>query len=75
LDDQLVHSDSGRIEWFRKQVRNSVREHDHQIIVMTCRLSDYAVDDEILRHEGEPSTDGTSLTIINVLDVVRRVRA
>lgn len=75
LDDQLVHSDSGRIEWFRNQVRASVREHDHQIIVMTCRLSDYAVDDEILGHEGAPSTDGSSLTIINILDVVRRVRA
>ena len=75
LDDQLVHSDSGRIEWFRKQVRNSVREHDHQVIVMTCRLSDYAVDDETLGHDGEPSTNGPSITIINILDVVRRVRA
>jgi DNA repair exonuclease SbcCD ATPase subunit len=74
LDDQLVHSDSGRIEWFRKQVRNSVREHDHQVIVMTCRLSDYAVDDEINSREGEPFTNGSPLKIINVLDVVRRVR-
>jgi hypothetical protein len=62
LDDQLVHSDSDRIEWFRKQVRSSVREHDHQVIVMTCRLPDYAADD-----------DG-SLTLINILDVVQRVR-
>jgi hypothetical protein len=75
LDDQLVHSDSGRIEWFRKQVRNSVSEHGHQVIVITCRLSDYAVDDEILGHEGAPSADGSTLTIINILDVVRRVRA
>jgi translation initiation factor RLI1 len=75
LDDQLVHSDSGRIEWFRKQVRSTVREHDHQVIVMTCRLSDYAVDDEILGNDGEPSGNGSYLTIINILDVVRRVRA
>jgi hypothetical protein len=75
LDDQLVHSDSGRLAWFRKQVRNSVRDHDHQVIVMTCRLSDYAVDDEILGHEGEPSTNAPPLTRINILDVVRRVRA
>jgi hypothetical protein len=75
LDDQLVHSDSRRIEWFRKQVRNSVREHDHQVIVMTCRLSDYVVDGEILGHDGEPSGNGSCLTIINILDVVRRVRA
>jgi hypothetical protein len=75
LDDQLVHSDSGRIEWFRKQVRNRVREHNHQVIVMTCRLSDYALDDEILGRKGNLSTKGPSLTIINILDVVRRVRA
>jgi uncharacterized protein YhaN len=75
LDDQLVHSDSGRIEWFRKQVRNSVREHDHQVIVITCRLSDYAVDGEILASEGEPSINGSSPRIINILDVVRRVRS
>jgi uncharacterized protein YhaN len=66
LDDQLVHSDSERIAWFREQVRKSVREHDHQAIVMTCRLTDYAP-------VGELSGDG--LTIINVLDVVRRFGA
>ncbi len=75
LDDQLVHSDSRRIEWFRKQVRQSVCEHGHQVIVMTCRLSDYAVDEEIVGHEGESSTNGPAVTIINILDVVRRVRA
>ena len=74
LDDQLVHSDSGRIEWFREQLRNSVREYDHQVIVMTCRRSDYALDDEVLGHELKPPTDGPPLTLINVLDVVRRVR-
>ena len=73
LDDQLVHSDSRRIEWFRKQVRNSVCEHGHQVIVMTCRLSDYAVDDEALGHQGEPPVDRASLTIVNILDVVQRI--
>ncbi|MEO8594635.1 MAG: AAA family ATPase [Candidatus Solibacter sp.] len=68
LDDQLVHSDTGRIEWFRRQVRNSVRDHDHQVIVMTCRLSDYSVDDEVLGA-------GESLTLVNILDVVQRVKA
>jgi uncharacterized protein YhaN len=75
LDDQLVHSDSGRIEWFRNQLRNSVREHDHQVVVMTCRLSDYADDHEIRGHAGEASTDEASLTVINILDVVQRARA
>jgi hypothetical protein len=69
LDDQLVHSDSGRIEWFRKQVRNSVREYDHQVIVMTCRLLDYAVDGEVSGEDQDP------LTIVNILDVVQRVGA
>jgi len=66
LDDQLVHSDSSRIEWFRNQVRNSVREHDHQIIVMTCRLADYAVDDEIREHAERP-TNGTPMSILTFL--------
>ena len=73
LDDQLVHSDSRRIEWFRKQVRQSVCEHGHQVIVMTCRLSDYAVDDEALGQQGEPPVDRASLTIVNILDVVQRI--
>ena len=42
---------------------------------IAIRLSDYAVDDQILGHEGEPSPNGPSVTIINILDVVRRVRA
>ena len=73
LDDQLVHSDSARLEWFRTQVRNSVRNHDHQVIVMTCRLSDYAVDDEALGHPGELLVDRASLTVVSMLDVVRRI--
>jgi hypothetical protein len=72
LDDQLVHSDNRRLEWFRDQVRNSVQIH--QVIVMTCRPSDYVAADEIFRHEGPVSADGPTLTIINVLDVLRRVR-
>lgn len=41
LDDQLVHSDNGRLEWFRGSLRESSRTHDHQVIVFTCRPSDY----------------------------------
>jgi hypothetical protein len=75
LDDQLVHSDSGRIEWFRKQVRNSVSEHNHQVIVMTCRLSDYAIENEAMGNHGEPSTTGAPVAIVNILDVVQRAKA
>jgi hypothetical protein len=47
LDDQLAQSDERRLNWFREQLRASVRDHDHQIIVITCRLSDYVYKDEM----------------------------
>ena len=50
LDDQLVHSDGARLNWFRERLRSSVREHCHQVIVFTCRpgddLSADAADDD-----------------------------
>ncbi len=73
LDDQLVHSDSERLEWFRRQLHNSVRTHDHQIIVMTCRLEDYTDSNEIVGCRDETCSDGSAVTIINVLDVLRRL--
>ena len=41
LDDQLAQSDQRRLEWFRNRLHASVREHKHQIIVITCRPLDY----------------------------------
>ena len=41
LDDQLAHSDPHRLQWFREQLRSSVRGHGHQIFVITCRPLDY----------------------------------
>jgi hypothetical protein len=41
LDDQLVHSDSERLAWFRDRLRASACDHDHQVIVFTCRPDDY----------------------------------
>ncbi len=72
LDDQLVHSDSERLKWFGKQLQNSVRTHDHQIIVMTCRLEDYTAKDGIADCQDETCSDGSLVTIINVLDVLQR---
>ena len=42
LDDQLVHSDSARLEWFRERLRSSVRKHSHRPssradLMTTCR--------------------------------------
>lgn len=39
LDDQLVQSDSERMRWFKKQLRDSCQKH--QVIVVTCRPEDY----------------------------------
>jgi DNA repair exonuclease SbcCD ATPase subunit len=47
LDDQLTHSDLRRMEWFRERLRASVLDHGHQIIVITCRPSDYLLPEEM----------------------------
>jgi hypothetical protein len=44
LDDQLVHSDEERLRWFRENLRASALDHQHQIIVFTCRPGDYLRD-------------------------------
>ena len=43
LDDQLVHSDPERQQWFRDALQASVRDFAHQVIVLTCRPEDYGV--------------------------------
>ena len=45
LDDQLVHSDPERQQWFREALQASVRDFEHQIIVLTCRPDDYRSND------------------------------
>jgi DNA repair exonuclease SbcCD ATPase subunit len=47
LDDQLAQSDPVRLRWFRDRIRASVREHQHQVIVVTCRPSDYLDEGEL----------------------------
>lgn len=59
LDDQLVHSDSARLEWFRSRLRDSSRTHDHQVIVFTCRPGDYLAVDEA--HDMVTPVDLTAL--------------
>jgi hypothetical protein len=39
LDDQLVQSDDNRMEWFRSLLTE--KAHSFQIVVFTCRPSDY----------------------------------
>jgi hypothetical protein len=62
LDDQLVHSDGERLAWFSERLRASAREHDHQVIVFTCRPGDYL--------RGDASDDG--VTAVNLAALVSR---
>jgi uncharacterized protein YhaN len=39
LDDQLVQSDDSRMDWFRSLLAE--KAHSFQIVVFTCRPSDY----------------------------------
>ena len=71
LDDQLAQSDQSRLEWFRNRLHASVREHKHQIIVITCRPLDYVRQEEI----PGPSSCGrleteAGLTVVDLEQVV-----
>ncbi|HTV01762.1 MAG TPA: AAA family ATPase [Luteitalea sp.] len=61
LDDQLVHSDTGRLRWFGERLRASAAEHEHQVIVFTCRPGDYLTEN-----------DGSSATTIDLAQVTSR---
>jgi hypothetical protein len=60
LDDQLAHSDTERMTWFRQRLRNSSIDNQHQIVVVTCRCEDY-VDQP--QHEE-----------VKVIDMTERIR-
>jgi uncharacterized protein YhaN len=67
LDDQLAHSDEKRLSWFRSRLMKSVHEHQHQIIVFTCRPLDYVVAEQIpgVSSSGRLDTDD-GLTVIDL---------
>jgi DNA repair exonuclease SbcCD ATPase subunit len=62
LDDQLVHSDPKRLEWFRETLQESAKQYDHQIIVITCRPSDY----------GAPFNQNGATSSVDLSDLVER---
>jgi energy-coupling factor transporter ATP-binding protein EcfA2 len=45
LDDHLVHTDLGRLEWFRDALRATAEKT--QVLVLTCRPLDYVKPDEL----------------------------
>lgn len=61
LDDQLVHSDSGRLAWFKGCLRDSARTHNHQVIVFTCRPADYLGTDDA--DDGVTAVDLAALVV------------
>jgi uncharacterized protein YhaN len=65
LDDQLVHSDTSRLAWFREQLKASVAQHIHQVVVVTCRPLDY-VDRCVLEDGCESDRE-----VLNVVDLAR----
>jgi chromosome segregation ATPase len=65
LDDQLVHSDPERLNWFRQQLRASACEHQHQVIVFTCRPADYLL-------AGQQS-DNDSIAVVDLGTAISRV--
>lgn len=61
LDDQLAHSDTERMKWFRERLRNSSNDHQHQIVVVTCRCEDYV-------DQAEQPDD------VRVIDMAKKIR-
>ena len=70
LDDQLVHSDVARLDWFRALLREKARAF--QIVILTCRPNDY-VPAKALASLEEPYHD-TEDGLIRTVDFGRAVR-
>lgn len=66
LDDQLVHSDEQRLKWFRDKLRASAVEHEHQVIVFTCRPGDYLQD-------GAVAGDDPSVSVVDLRAAITSV--
>jgi uncharacterized protein YhaN len=70
LDDHLVHSDLGRLEWFRDALRTTAAKT--QVLVLTCRPLDY-VDAKTLPGKDAPFRDVDARTrVVDLTRVIRR---
>jgi DNA repair exonuclease SbcCD ATPase subunit len=70
LDDQLTQSDPNRLGWFRDRLRASVRDHNHQVIVITCRPLDYLLPGEMPASPcNRWATNDGSLTVMDLEQV------
>lgn len=72
LDDQLAHSDGTRLEWFRQRLRNSVDQHETQVVVITCRPQDYFDLDLLPERVGANCDITENLHVVDLSAVVTR---
>jgi hypothetical protein len=68
LDDQLVQSDDGRMEWFRQMLNEKARKF--QIVVFTCRPDDYLQNGKRVPPTGELYLDSEE-AFVRVIDLGR----
>lgn len=73
LDDQLVHSDTDRLLWFRDRLRQSVKEQAFQAVVVTCRPLDYISEQEL--KNGSHSDDASGYGTCNLVNLAASVGA
>jgi AAA domain len=71
LDDQLVQSDDKRMEWFRGLLTEKARSF--QIVVFTCRPSDYLPANALVPHGSAVHVD-TDAGLIRAVDLGRALR-
>src|SRR5258708_5802242 len=71
LDDQLVQSDDSRMDWFRTLLNE--KAHSFQILVFTCRPSDYLAASALVPQGSAVHAD-TDAGFIRALDLTRAVR-
>jgi len=71
LDDQLVQSDNTRMDWFRALLTEKARSF--QIIVFTCRPSDYLLPNALVP-QGSTVYADTDGGFVRAVDLVRALR-
>lgn len=71
LDDQLVQSDDNRMDWFR--VLLAEKAHNFQIVVFTCRPSDYLAKGALVPKGNATHADSDS-GFVRALDLGRALR-
>jgi hypothetical protein len=71
LDDQLVQSDGNRMDWFRTLLTE--KAHSFQIVVFTCRPSDYLLPSAMVP-QGSAAHADTDGGFIRAVDLERALR-